>query len=229
LAVAAAVASREGTIERLQRQLMEAAAKAHATTEGCRERAADARGRVDRRQAEVAALAQMSETRAAQLVREYKILAAIEERMRECERVRDFHREDSAVKYGLAKMNYADARAVFEQRWKAAKRAKRTADAAAHKRGRKRVQSPQFPKESTGGQPENEREEGRTKEDTSVIGDDRPEKRPETAKDEETAVKGDRRPSVLGNSPKIVRPAMKQKLGKAENQALAKQQIPVDS
>jgi Ran GTPase-activating protein (RanGAP) involved in mRNA processing and transport len=210
--------SRDARIERLQQRLSEADEASSKLTDHCRDEMGRFRQVVEERMAEVTALTQTSENRVSQVIRESRALSAAEGQVRELERIQTFSSEEWQRKLSDAKMKYREAKEILVMMWKEAvaeaKKVRRVAESAGGRR-KKRAESAELAQERPQTADAVERKQKELPEDSES------EKAPKT--------KGKRPTSVLRNSPKIVRPATKQKEVKMDTPKLARQQMPADT
>jgi Ran GTPase-activating protein (RanGAP) involved in mRNA processing and transport len=120
---------RDEKIEFLQHKLAEATADALAFSDACRDEGSAVRRDIEFSETEVNALASRIENTTAQLTRDSRVLAALEDKIHEITKQRHFRGIDMAQQLDMAKAKYIDARQVVEKKWRDAhglrKRAKR--------------------------------------------------------------------------------------------------------
>jgi hypothetical protein len=207
---------RDHHVGQLQQRLTESIAAATALADDCRERMMRMRAVLDRLEAEVAALTQALDGRNAQFSRECKTLAVAEERITALVRMREFLQDDFVRKKSLVRLKYADARDLFEKRWKAARAKKRREDGESPQASEKKGGRGASPKrtEEGGARAATAMKKRRSAEDSRVSGDAPTPARPA---------------SVLAKAPKIVRPLSKKAKGQLDIPQLAKVQLPPGS
>jgi Ran GTPase-activating protein (RanGAP) involved in mRNA processing and transport len=121
---------RDEKIEFLQQKLAEMTADALAFSDTCREEGSSVRSNIEFKETEVTGLSSRVENTTAQLTRDSKVLAVLEDKIHELTKQRHFGGIDMGRQLEMVKAKYIDARQVVEKKWKdahgARKRMKRT-------------------------------------------------------------------------------------------------------